>query len=108
MASSPTISIDAIDAIDEENFKLLDKLGNFEINNTGFEDDPDLMQAMISSTFYLEKKTVSMNIYMISKFIANIIGGGGKWNNGAKWDAHKQIQICHELLNIWQYNFISD
>ena len=76
MASSPTISIDAIDAIDEENFKLLDKLGNFEINNTGFEDDPDLMQAMISSTFYLEKKTVSMNIYMISKFIANIIGGG--------------------------------
>ena len=59
MASSPTISIDAID---EENFQLLDKLENFEINDTGFEDDPDLMQAMITSILYLEKQTVSMNI----------------------------------------------
>ena len=33
---------------------------------------------------------------------------GAKWDGGAKWDAYEQIQISQELLNIWQYNFISD
>ena len=35
---------------------------------------------------------------------AQFCRGGG----GAKWDAHEQIQISQELLNTWQYNFISD
>ena len=57
---------------------------------------------------FLLKIKECMSENRVSHKIATCIRGGGKIGRWAKWDAHEQIQISQEPLNIWQYNFFSD
>ena len=62
----------------------------------------------LSSQKTLKNLHFEKTAFKVKMFNIKCSNVGAKWDGGAKWDAHEQIQISQEPLNIWQYNFFSD